>query len=71
MTLQRGDHLKRDGVYVTILSISACGRYAVVAWAKGTRIVEEQITVKGLRKGKYTVTKHTRRCYKGVLVIEP
>ena len=71
MTLQRGDHLKRDGVYVTILSISPCGRYAVVAWAKGTRIVEERIAIKGLRKGRYNVTQHAHRCYKGVLVIEP
>ena len=69
--LQRGDHLKRDGVYLTILALSPCGRYAVVAWARGRRIVEERIAVKGLRKGRYNVTKHARRCYKGVLVIEP
>ena len=68
--LQRGDHLKRAGVYLTILALSPCGRYAVVAWARGRRIVEERIAVKGLRKGRDNVTKHARRCYKGVLVIE-
>jgi len=52
--LQRGDHLKRDGVYLTILALSPCGRYAVVAWARGRRIVEERIAVKGLRKGRTT-----------------
>jgi hypothetical protein len=70
MTLQRGDHLKRGTTYLTVLTVSPCGRSAVVAWAKGPRIVEERIAVKGLRKGKYTVTKHTRRCYQDVLVIE-
>ena len=70
-TLQRGDHLKRGTSYLTVLAVSCCGRYAVVAWARGTRIVEERIAVKGLRKGRYNVTKHARRCYKGVLVIEP
>jgi hypothetical protein len=70
MRLQRGDHLKRDSTYLTILTVSECGRYAVVAWAKGRRIVEERIAVKGLRKGKYNATKHVRRCYQDVLVIE-
>ena len=71
MTLQRGDHLKRGTSYLTVLAVSGCGRYAIVAWARGRRIVEERVAVKGLRKGRYNVTKHARRCYKGVLVIEP
>ena len=70
MTLQRGDHLKRGSTYLTVLAVSGCGRYAVVAWAKGRRIVEERIVVKGIRKGRYNVTKHMRRCYQDVLVIE-
>ena len=70
MPLQRGDHLKRGRTYLTVLSVSVCGRYALVAWAKGPRIVEEQIAVKGLRKGRYNATQHARRCYQDVLVIE-
>ena len=70
MTLQRGDHLKCGSTYLTILTVSPCGRYAVVAWARGTRIVEERIVVKGLRRGKYNATQHGRRCYQDVLVIE-
>jgi hypothetical protein len=70
MQLQRGDHLKRGPTYLTVLPVSPCGRYAVVAWAKGTRIVEGRIVVKGLRKGRYNVTQHVRRCYQDVLVIE-
>jgi hypothetical protein len=70
MALQRGDHLKRGATYLTVLTVSGCGRYAVVAWAKGRRIVEERIVVTGLRKGRYNVTKHVRRCYQDVLVIE-
>ena len=70
MTLQRGDHLKRGATYLTVLTVSPCGRYAVVAWARDTRIVEERIAVKGLRKGTYNATKPSRRAYKGVLVIE-
>ncbi len=71
MWLQRGDHLKRGTTYLTVLTVSYCGRYAIVARASGRRIVEERIAVKGLRKGRYNATKHSRRCYKGVLVIEP
>jgi hypothetical protein len=70
MMLHRGDHLKRGATYLTILSVSVCGRYAVVAWAKGAHIVEERIAVHGLRKARYNVTKHGRRCYQDVLVIE-
>jgi hypothetical protein len=71
MTLHRGDHLKRGRSYLTVLIVSACGRYAVVARAKGRRIVEERIVVKGLRKGMPNATKHARRCDQDVLVIEP
>ena len=70
MTLHRGDHLKRGSTSLTVLALSCCGCYAVVAWAKGARIVEERIAVTGLRQGRYNATKHARRCYKGVLVIE-
>ena len=70
MTLHRGDHVKRGTTYLTVLTVSPCGRYALVAWAKGAHIVEERIAVKGLRKGKYNATKHARRCYQDVLVIE-
>ena len=69
MPLHRGDHLKRGATYLTVLTVSLCGRYTVVARAKGTRIVEERIAVKGLRKGKPTATKHVRRCYQDVLVL--
>ena len=70
MTLHRGEHLKRGATYLTVLTVSVCGRYAVVAYAKGTRIVEERIVVKGLRKGRPNATRHVRRCYQDVLVIE-
>jgi hypothetical protein len=70
MRLARGEHLKRGATYLTVLTVSPCGRYAVVAWAKGRRIVVERIAVTGLRKGRYNPTKHGRRCYQDVLVLE-
>jgi len=38
MHLTRGDILKRDGVYYTILVLSPCGRYARAARSRGKHI---------------------------------
>ena len=70
MSLTRGDHLKRQGTYLTILFLSPCGRYAMIARAQGQRIVREAVALKALRKGTYNVTRHSRRYYQDVLVIE-
>lgn len=70
MPLQRGDHLKRGRTYLTVLSVSPCGRYGVVAWAKGRRIVEERVSLTGLRRGRYNATKHAVRWYQEVRVLE-
>jgi hypothetical protein len=70
MHLTRGDILKRDGVSCTILVLSPCSRYALVARVKGKHVIEEQIVIKGWRKGAYNATKHSRRFYKGVWVLD-